>query len=470
MDDNKPGSSRPSSLLTFPSPKKKRPKTGQLSSSEKTVLVNVYKYVEETWPKDKYPYKTEIVQKTAEIVGVSTPTVYSVLKEYKTHGRVQSPPPPATKPSLVNALDEIELGGIRRKVHQFYFANEIPSIDKMLDAVNSDESLPNFSRTSFFKVLKKLGFKYSKRNRKSMLIDRSDIALWRINYLNKIEEERKAGKKIYYLDETWVNEGHTKEKVWQDTTIKSTKEAHRQGLSTGLKNPSGKGKRLILGHIGSSTGFLKEGELIFLAGTDDGDYHKEMNGANFEKWFDVILNNVEPNSVIVMDNAPYHSRKLEKTPILKTKKAEIQEWLRSKNIAFGPKEYKEQLLKRVRKVKKKYEKYVVDEKAKERGITVIRLPPYHCELNPIELIWAQVKGEIAAKNKTFKLKELRDLLPEALGNVTAANWKSCEDHTIKEEETMRGLDNHIDNLTDRFIINVGGGLGLESSSSSSDSE
>ncbi|XP_063366262.1 uncharacterized protein LOC134654718 [Cydia amplana] len=172
-----------------------------------------------------------------------------------------------------------------------------------------------------------------------MLIDRSDIALWRINYLNKIEEERKAGKKIYYLDETWVNEGHTKEKVWQDTTIKSTKEAHRQGLSTGLKNPSGKGKRLILGHIGSSTGFLKEGELIFLAGTDDGDYHKEMNGANFEKWFGVILNNVEPNSVIVMDNAPYHSRKLEKTPILKTKKAEIQEWLRSKNIAFGPKVY-----------------------------------------------------------------------------------------------------------------------------------
>lgn len=79
--------------------------------------------------------------------------------------------------------------------------------------------------------------------------------------------------------------------------------------------------------VGSSTGSLKEGELIFLASKGDGDYHSEMNAANFEKWFDVILNNVETNSVIVMDNAPYHSRKEDKAPTLKTKKAEIQQWL-----------------------------------------------------------------------------------------------------------------------------------------------
>ncbi|CAK1585278.1 unnamed protein product [Parnassius mnemosyne] len=30
--------------------------------------------------------------------------------------------------------------------------------------------------------------------------------------------------------------------------------------------------------------------------------------------------------------------------------------------------------------------------AAECGVTVLRLPPYHCELNPIELIWAQAKG------------------------------------------------------------------------------
>ncbi|KAJ8983152.1 hypothetical protein NQ317_016251 [Molorchus minor] len=29
--------------------------------------------------------------------------------------------------------------------------------------------------------------------------------------------------------------------------------------------------------------------------------------------------------------------------------------------------------------------------AKARDVTILRLPPYHCELNPIELIWAQKK-------------------------------------------------------------------------------
>ena len=35
--------------------------------------------------------------------------------------------------------------------------------------------------------------------------------------------------------------------------------------------------------------------------------------------------------------------------------------------------------------------YEIDKIAKDFGHCVIRLPPYYCEFNPIELIWAQVK-------------------------------------------------------------------------------
>lgn len=65
--------------------------------------------------------RIDIVAKTAEIVGVSSPTVYSVLKEYKTKHRVESPPPAATKPSQVDSLDDMDLAAIRRKVHQMFF-------------------------------------------------------------------------------------------------------------------------------------------------------------------------------------------------------------------------------------------------------------------------------------------------------------------------------------------------------------
>lgn len=208
MDNPQPSTSGGSSWLTFSSPKKKRRQTGPLSSSEKQVIINIFKYVEETWPQDKYPYRKDIVSKTAEIAGVSTTTVNILIKKYKTDGRILSPLPPAKKPCVIDQLDDMDFGVIRRIVHQFFFRNEPPTISKILEAVNDEDSLPHFDRTTLHKILKKIGFKYSKRNRKSMLLDRTDIVEWRVRYLKEIEQARKDGKKIYYLDETWVNEGN----------------------------------------------------------------------------------------------------------------------------------------------------------------------------------------------------------------------------------------------------------------------
>ena len=48
--------------------------------------------------------------------------------------------------------------------------------------------------------------------------------------------------------------------------------------------------------------------------------------------------------------------------------------------------------------------FVVDEMIKKEGHSVVRLPPYHCNLNPIENIWALMKRDVAANNTTFTLK------------------------------------------------------------------
>ncbi|GBP24913.1 hypothetical protein EVAR_12577_1 [Eumeta japonica] len=68
-----------------------------------------------------------------------------------------------------------------------------------------------------------------------------------------------------------IKVGHTKSKVWQDFSIESA-HAHLEGLSTGLKAPSGKG---------NEDGFV-DGQLIFESKKGDGDYHHEMNSAIFE--------------------------------------------------------------------------------------------------------------------------------------------------------------------------------------------
>ncbi len=92
-------------------------------------------------------------------------------------------------------------------------------------------------------------------------------------------------------------------------------------------------------------------------------------------------------------------------------------------------------------------KYELDEIALEKGHEVIRLPPYHCKYNPIELIWAQVKGEVAKKNNTFKMVDIERLTHEALDAVTVDDWKKCVSHA----EEIQIEDNKKEIMRDAMI-------------------
>ncbi|CAH2107260.1 unnamed protein product [Euphydryas editha] len=80
--------------------------------------------------------------------------------------------------------------------------------------------------------------------------------------------------------------------------------------------------------------------------------------------------------------------------------------------------------------------------AKSTNRRVIRLPPYHCELNSVELVWAQVKGYVAPNNKSYKIYEVRTLLFQGVTKVDSRKWLSCVKHVITKIETkMYEVDN-----------------------------
>lgn len=110
--------------------------------------------------------------------------------------------------------------------------------------------------------------------------------------------------------------------------------------------------------------------------------------------------------------------------------------------------------------------FELDFLAYQLGHEVVRLPPYHCKYNPIEMIWAQVKGDVATRNNTFKIKDVRRLLEEALCRVTVENWKSCVRHSeeLQEEDFIK--EGIRDEVIQRFVIN----LQDESDSSSDEME
>ena len=146
---------------------------------------------------------------------------------------------------------------------------------------NEEFSNINISVTRLWKILHKLNFSWESINGKSMLIGRMEIVCWRRSYLNAIKAFWAEVKRIYYLDETWVNEGYTVLKVWQDKNITSSLNALLEGLSTGIKAPSGKSERLIITHIGSSDGFV-EGGLLMFQSKKTGNYYEDMNENVFE--------------------------------------------------------------------------------------------------------------------------------------------------------------------------------------------
>jgi len=103
---------------------------------------------------------------------------------------------------------------------------------------------------------------------------------------------------IYYLDKTWLSADDVPNNGWVDKTIQSSRDAFLKDLSTGAANPSSKGKRLIVLHIGLEEGFVPGGLLSFQPNKDTGDYHNEMNGETFFDWMKEVLPLLKDNIVL----------------------------------------------------------------------------------------------------------------------------------------------------------------------------
>ncbi|GBO18473.1 hypothetical protein AVEN_189582-1 [Araneus ventricosus] len=79
-----------------------------------------------------------------------------------------------------------------------------------------------------------------------------------------------------------------------------------------------------------------------------------------------------------------------KNSLYKDKRADIVAWLLNKNIPHKATKTRPELLNIVKDHKEKYRAYELDQIAYEIRHAIMR-PQYHCQCDPIELIWAQVK-------------------------------------------------------------------------------
>jgi hypothetical protein len=336
---------------------------------------------------------------------------------------------------------------------------------------NQQEVYP-FKITRTYELLQEMGFKYGGNiDSREALKRQTHVIEMRRHYLCYVAALRAQGYTIFYQDETWVNKNTTRRKHWFN-------EASGQVVRPGGKRaPIGLGGRAIVVGIGSGrTGIV--GELLDVfrgkkAGKEQ-DYHKEMNATVFEQWWQRVLDwlvthkdDFDGKVAVVIDNAKYHSRITEdsKTPTAASQKRDIAEYLQREGIV--PIELAAPLAKPggagnvvaapsvvppvdaymglkkpalLNAVVKKETKYVVDEMAKAVGIRIARLPPYHCELNPIEMVWAKAKGEVARRNVEYKLSAAMQIMDEETKKCGSEYWQKLVEHVKKEEERVLEAD------------------------------
>ena len=99
---------------------------------------------------------------------------------------------------------------------------------------------------------------------------------------------------------------------------------------------------------------------------------------------------------------------------------ELRHWLTQKGIEFpkqGPGSHKKDLIDIIN-ANKPPQEYIADNLIMKYGHQPLRLPPYHCQFNPIELLWGIIKNDVAANNSDFKLASMKTLTEKAIDKIS----------------------------------------------------
>ena len=194
-------------------------------------------------------------------------------------------------------------------------------------------------------------------------------------------------------------------------------------------------------------GLVPNSVWIFQSQKSSGDYHQNFNGTNFVHWFKTqLLPNLSQPSLIRLDNAKYHRTKPATTPSgYRLKKAALQQVLTASGIPFAAKDTVATLRKKLKAYVDTVEPEVV-QLAKQQGHEVLYTPPYHCDLQPIEMVWSQVKGEVGRQydlsTTMVIVKQRLEAAFEHLNADTTGRIENLYAHVRKiEKEYMEADDN-----------------------------
>ena len=375
------------------------PKGSLITAKEKKCILNLYQsYVDEKMP------EKEAREQTCKRLQFGDESVRNIIKEFIYERKVEDNKSIKMTSNAYEKLDDETVDELRKLIH----AEMLKCNVKRMTEENQDATyltignlhkivldtgrFPNWSYNTFREVLLGMNIKMKGKSEvdRAILLEDENIIKWRKRYLENMEKYRLEGRTIFYVDETAFDTRSQPKKMLTDCTVLSAKDANERELSTGYKWNCGRGNRLLVLHIIGPDGFLKHLKKIWIRKSGKilcDDYHNDIDAKTFYDWFKEVLKELPDHSVVVMDNASIHNKRAEGTPKSGSYKADMQAWLIEHDIDFEPDATRPKLWEIIKEELKNFPEYCIDKLTAECGKDIIieRTPPYHCELNPIEM-------------------------------------------------------------------------------------
>lgn len=328
--------------------------------------------------------------RVAQALGLGKRTVQEMLSTYQKAGQGAVPALEAngTPPSRLQPAVETMIRQRMRALNRQGSQVSVRSLAHWLS-----EHYAEVPRATVGRTLQRMGLVYGKARKKSALRERDEVVIARRAYLRTTRANRAAhGGTVRpegYLDASYVNVNQSTPRTWY----------FAEEGPWGPK-PSGQGPRFILVHAITTEGWVQGAQVVLQAQRRPGDDHGQRDFEHGRRWFrDAFLPHLPSASLMVMENAPYHTVYVDGvfSPTTSRQKAELQRWLQQNHPPMDQEAMIKAELLAVCRQLCPTPAYALDRLAEAAGHQILRTPQYHPELQPMENCWAVVKKPCAAK-------------------------------------------------------------------------
>jgi transposase len=274
-----------------------------------------------------------------------------------------------------------------------------------------------------------------------------------IEYAVALSEEEAGGAVVVYTDESFIHTHHALKKGWFHADDRDV-------------IGDTKGKRLILLHAMTENGLLTTSDAVATNwfneialtaqvvfdevledGQDDSDYHNTMTGVKFTAW---LRNRLLPtfaslypgkHMYLVLDNASYHKARDEtwisassaqnKHQLVHTLlDLQVTSLTRASGVIVPAHRFETATKKELQAAVQLWlddhpghNRTVVEQLMSDAGHTLVYTPPFCPDVQPIELLWAEVKRRVAERSILNRsVTQACEHTEEAFASIT---WMFC---------------------------------------------